>query len=73
MDPLSVTASVIAIVGALRAVTKGYKSLTREEKFWACTARLRLRWRSASQMDSHAGKRERIKFTDWPLGVLRGV
>ncbi|TGJ81790.1 hypothetical protein E0Z10_g6970 [Xylaria hypoxylon] len=28
MDPLSITASVIALIGALRAVTKGYKSIT---------------------------------------------
>lgn len=27
MDPLSITASVIAIVGALRAITKGYKGI----------------------------------------------
>ncbi|KAI3331552.1 ankyrin [Xylariaceae sp. AK1471] len=27
MDPLSVTASVLAIIGALRAVTKGYKTI----------------------------------------------
>ncbi|KAI1755573.1 ankyrin [Xylaria castorea] len=28
MDPLSLTASVIAVIGALRAVTKGYKYIT---------------------------------------------
>ncbi|KAI0457534.1 ankyrin repeat-containing domain protein [Xylaria acuta] len=28
MDPLSITASVIAVIGALRAVTKGYKCIT---------------------------------------------